>query len=92
MNIKTARELVRLDIDKMSLEELQRHRVRLIDAWRESRAQYGFPHAVRNGFFVRVLDHQADGYAPRDLYLSINLEFMLDRVEERERAILEGKQ
>ena len=46
MKYQTARELTMLDIDSMTLKQIQRHKVRLLDAWRESRAEYGFLQAV----------------------------------------------
>lgn len=38
MKYQTARNLTMMDISSMNLEQIQRHKVRLLDAWRESRA------------------------------------------------------
>lgn len=88
MKFNTAKSLCRENIDSMTLEQLQHHRVRLIDAWRESKASYGMDQAVANGFYVRVLCHQADGFAPKDIFLTENLSFMIDRVMLREKELL----
>ena len=89
MTFATAKRLVSVDLSSLSLEELQRHRVRLIDAWRESKASYGMGQAVKNGFYIRVLCHQADGYAPKDIFLTSNLDFLIDRCYELEKQYLE---
>ena len=88
MKYATAKSLIRENIEIMSLEQLQKHRVRLIDAWRESKASYGMAQAVMNGFYVRVLCHQADGYAPKDKFLTSNLSFAIDNVIDREQMLL----
>ena len=91
MNIKTARELLREPIQSMTLEQLQRHRVRLLDAWRESKAEYGFAQAVRDGFFKVLESESASGYVPADMWLTHNLEWQIEKVEEAEDALLFGK-
>lgn len=90
MRYDTARELVSVDPGSLPLEKLQRHKVRLIDAWRESRAEYGMGQAVRDGYYVRVLCDQATGYAPRDIFLTLNLETAHQRAVEREAELLKG--
>lgn len=91
MNIKTARELLREPIQSMTLEQLQRHRVRLLDAWRESKAEYGFAQAVRDGFFKVLESESASGYVPADMWLTHNLEWQIEKVEEAEDALLFGE-
>lgn len=91
MNIKTARELLREPIQSMTLEQLQRHRVRLLDAWRESKAEYGFVQAVRDGFFKVLESESASGYVPADMWLTHNLEWQIEKVEEAEDALLFGE-
>lgn len=51
MKIAQARKLLTEDIGRMTLEQLQRHRVKLTDAWRESRAEYGMGRAAKDGFY-----------------------------------------
>ena len=51
MKITQARKLLTEDIGRMTLEQLQRHRVKLTDAWRESRAEYGMGQAAMDGFY-----------------------------------------
>lgn len=74
MTIQTARRLLSEDIHKMSLETLQAHRVRLIDAARQSEAENGFETAVKDGFY-RVFTEPGykPGFVPTDLWLSHNL-------------------
>ncbi len=91
MNIKTARELLREPIQSMTLDQLQRHRVRLLDAWRESKAEYGFSQAVRDGFFKVLESESASGYVPADMWLTHNLEWQIEKVEEAEDALLFGE-
>lgn len=88
MKIAIARELLTVDINTLSLEKLQRHKVRLIDAWRESRADYGFFQAVRDGFYCAMRDIGAVGYTPVDKWLTQNLQLRLEDCEKRERYLL----
>lgn len=82
MKIAQARKLLTEDIGRMTLEQLQRHRVKLTDAWRESRADYGMVQAVRDGFYLPV--GQGDGdYIPKDAWLTWNLSRRLDEAIER---------
>lgn len=92
MRYETARELVRVDPGSLSLEKLQHHKVRLIDAWRESRAEYGMKQAIRDGFYLPVLCDQATGFAPRDIFLTLNLDAALQRTIKREAELLKGDQ
>ena len=88
MTIKTARALLRKPIENMTLEELQRHKVRLLDAWRESKASYGFERAVRDGFYKIVADPGASGYVPTDLWLTHQLNYRCDEIIAKEHEIL----
>lgn len=81
MKHSEARNLLRKDIKAMTLEQVQRHRVRLIDAWRHSKAEYGFEVAVKEGFYLIVADPGASGFSPRDIWLTHQL---LSRLEETE--------
>lgn len=81
MKIQKAREILAKDMEKMSLEELQKHRVNLLDAWRWSRADHGFPEAVKNGFFKVIASECAYGFSPTDIWLERNLLFRLDECE-----------
>lgn len=84
MNITTARKLLSEDYKAMSLEQLQTHRVRLIDAWRESRAEYGFSQAVKNGFYQRIASESTNGFSPTDIWLTVNLNSRIEAVCKRE--------
>lgn len=75
-------------IEDMSLEELQKHKVRLIDAWRESRAQYGFTQAVNDGFYKVIINEYSTGYTPADMWLTKNLEARMDEAFAREAELL----
>lgn len=89
MNIQTARGLLAKSIDGMGLEQIQRHKVRLIDAWRESRADHGFVQAVKDGFYKALVSDSASGYVPADLWLTKNLSARLDEVIAREAELLQ---
>lgn len=73
MTFKKAENLLREDIHKMSLTRLQRYKVQVIDAWRESTAEHGIEQAIANGFYVAVADSSATGAIPKDLWLTTNL-------------------
>lgn len=88
MKYQTAKRLTTLDISEMSLTQVQRHKVRLLDAWRESRAQYGFFQAVRDGFYRVVVDSGAQGFVPRDMWLTDRLNYCLDAAIDRELYLL----
>lgn len=88
MKYQTARQLTTLDVSNMTLEQVQRHRVRLLDACRESRAQYGFAQAVKDGFYKIVVDSAAEGFVPRDMWLTHRINHCLDQVAARESYLL----
>ena len=88
MKYETAKRLTTLDISAMSLTQVQRHKVRLLDAWRESRAGYGFAQAVRDGFYRIVVDSGAQGFVPRDMWLTDILNYCLDQAIARETYLL----
>ena len=88
MNYQTARRLTTLDINSMTLEQVQRHKVRLLDAWRESRAQYGFEQAVIDGFYRVVVDCAAQGYTPWDMWLTDRINHCLEEATAREAYLL----
>lgn len=67
MNLKKAQNLLRVDIETLSLEELQRHNVALLTAWRYADGQYGY----QNDFFVYVPELKA--FVPADKWLLLNL-------------------
>lgn len=90
MNIKKARALLRVDISKLSLEQLQQHKVKLIDAWRESKAAYGTAQAVADGFYKVIGSESASGYSPTDIWLTHSLGQRLDEVELKEREVYEA--
>ena len=88
MKYQTARRLTTLDISVMDLIQVQKHKVRLLDAWRESRAQYGFAQAVRDGFYRVVIDSGAQGFVPRDMWLTDRINYCLDAAAQREAYLL----
>lgn len=89
MKYQTARNLTMMDISSMNLEQIQRHKVRLLDVWRESRAEYGFLQAVNDGFYRIVVDSAAEGFVPRDMWLTDRLNFCLNEAEKREGYLLD---
>lgn len=81
MTKQKAENLLKKNYKEMNLEQLQKYKVQLLDAWRESRAEYGFPEAVKNGFY-KILDSEyASGFIPVDLWLTKNLDFKIAEVE-----------
>lgn len=87
MKIAQARKLVAENITTMTLEQLQRYRVKVIDAWRESRADYGIAQAVRDGFYLQTGENAAE-YTPTDLWLTKNLSARLDEIDRCEMDLL----
>lgn len=87
MKIAQARKLLTEDIGRMTLEQLQRHRVKLTDAWLESRAEYGMGRAAKDGFY-RQTGEDVTEYTPTDLWLTQNLSHRLDETIERELELL----
>ena len=88
MNIQKAHKILSLPYTGMTLEALQKHRVDLIDAWRHSKAAYGFPQAVAEGFYKVIESPYASGFTPSDIWLTHNLLFKLEKVEELEQKML----
>lgn len=88
MKITKAKELLRKDISKLSLEQLQQHKVKLIDAWRESKAFYGMAQAVADGFYKVIGSESASGYSPTDIWLTHSLNERIEEAESREAVLL----
>lgn len=87
MKIAQARRLLAEDVETMTLENLQKYKVKVIDAWRESRADYGIGQAVRDGFYLQTGENASE-YTPTDLWLTQNLAHRLDDIDRRERKLL----
>lgn len=87
MKIAQARRLIAEDIETMTLENLQKYKVKVIDAWRESRADYGIAQAVRDGFYLQTGENASE-HTPKDLWLTQNLAKRLDAIDLRERELL----
>ena len=84
MKIQQARKLLSVDFSNLDLEKLQKLHVNLLDAWRESRADYGYMQAVNNGFYAVISSESAKGFTPVDIWLERNL---LTRITEVERIL-----
>ena len=67
MNLKKAQNLLQIDIDTLSLEQLQKHNVNLLDAWRYANGEYGY----HNDFFMHVPELRA--FVPADKWILLNL-------------------
>ena len=80
MTIQHARGILSKNVETMTLEQLQKHRVELIDAWRHARADYGYPVAIREGFYKKIEDAGASGFYPSDPWLAHNLVWKLDNI------------
>jgi len=90
MKIAQARKLIAEDVETMTLERLQKYKVKVIDAWRESRADYGVAQAVRDGFYLQT-GEDASEHTPKDLWLTQNLVKRLDAIDARERELLKRR-
>lgn len=88
MKRSEAEELLRKPIDRMGLEEIQAHKVRLIDAWRESRAEHGMEQAARDGFYKVIASESASGFSPANVWLTHNLIARFDEAVAREQEML----
>ena len=89
MKASTAKRLLRENISDMPLEKLQRHKICLLDAWRESTGEYyGMEQAVRDGFMVDTTTDASIGYTPKDLWLTHNLHAAYTQACERENILL----
>ena len=88
MKIAMARKLASEDVGAMTLKQLQKHKVKVLDAWRESRNDYGIAQAVRDGFYLEILNEYSTGYTPADPWLTQNLSKRLDEIERREIELL----
>lgn len=81
MTLRQAQALCQKDIHSMSLEELQKHRVKLLDAYRESNLEYGEKEAYENGFLVPFEDVSGKGFIPKDKFLTTNLKWLISETE-----------
>lgn len=89
MTIKTAQNLLREDYMNMTPEQLQRFRVRLIDALYECDGKtYGMARAVKDGFMKILESDSASGFVPSDMWLQHNLSWTLGEVRKREAELL----
>ncbi len=88
MKFKMAKELTRIDINTLSLEQLQKHKVKALDALRESNAEYGMQQAIMDGYYICVVDSAASGYSPRDMFLTTNLSYIYGECVKREQKLL----
>ena len=90
MKILQAQKLIQVVTENMTLEQLQKYKVKVIDAWRESRADYGMAQAVRDGFYIQTGENASE-YTPKDLWLTLNLAHKLDEIDRTERELLSLK-
>lgn len=89
MTREKAEALLREPIEPMSLEQLQAHKVKLVDAWRESKAEHGMEQALRDGYYAVVLDSFVDPFpVPVNIWLTRNLGDRMDEVYAREAELL----
>jgi hypothetical protein len=92
MTAAIARRLLCKTIEDMPLKKLQYHKIRLLDAWRESTGElYGFEQAVRDGFMVSIASESAKGYCPKNLWLTHNLKCAYEEACRQEKKLLGRK-
>lgn len=88
MKRQTAENLLRENMDEMSLDQLQRYMVKVIDAWRQSQADEGMEQAIRDGYYCIVYDSYIKPFAaPVNIWLTQNLSYRKDEVYERLQAV-----
>lgn len=87
MTLPQAQRLITTDIESMSLEDLQRFRVRLLDALRYSTGEYGEEESYKLGFLIPLVDEGGKGFIPKDKFLTTNLKYKLQEVEKTLDAI-----
>ena len=88
MTLKTAQGLLRENYRAMPLEQLQRFRVRLVDALYHADGKYGMGVGVAEGFFKILESDSASGYVPSDMWLAHNLNWTLGEVRKREAELM----
>lgn len=74
MKLSKAKSLLQIDHTELSQSELQTYKVRLLDAWRYARGDYG----VNNDFFIPVPELKS--VVPADKWLLRNIETRLDEL------------
>ena len=88
MKFRTAKELVRVNINALSLEQLQKHKVKVHDAMLQSEAFFGMGQAIMDGYYVHVHDSSSNFWTPRDMFLTTNLSYIYGECIKREQALL----
>ena len=88
MNIRTAQNLLRENYKTLTLEQLQRFRVRIVDAIYHADGSYGMVQGVAEGFFKILESESASGFVPSDMWLAHNLNWTLGEVRKREADLL----
>lgn len=88
MNIRTAQNFLRENYNTMALEELQRFRVRLVDAIYHADGSYGMAQGIAEGFYKIIESESASGFFPSDMWLAHNLNWTLGEVRKREAELL----
>ena len=83
MTRKKAEQLLTVDIQNLSLLDLQRYRVDVLDAWRQSQAEYGYSQAVKDGYYIPISSESASGFSPVNIWLSENLSARFSEIESR---------
>lgn len=84
MTYNQAKNLLTKNIENMTLEQLQKHKIALLDAWRHSEGFFGEVTAVKNGFYLVLASESAKGYTPRDIWLTTKLKARYYETEKRE--------
>lgn len=75
-----AEALLKTDFRTLSYEEFLKYRVKIVDALRESEAEYGYEQAVADGYYVFVGDAGAVGFSPKNIWLTHELSQRLNEL------------
>ena len=74
MTFNKAQSLLRIDFKTLSPDDLHKHTISLLDAWRYAKGDYGY----NNDFFVCCPEVKA--YIPRDKWLLKNIDNRLNEI------------
>ena len=72
MTIAKAKKLIQIDPNTLNETELQKYKVKVLDAWRYAKGDYGYG----NDFFVYMPELKS--FVPKEKWLLKNIESRLD--------------
>ncbi len=85
-----AENLLKTDFKNLSYENFLKYRVKVIDALRESEAEYGYEQAVKDGYYVLVGDAGAKGFSPKNIWLTHELSQRMNEINKVYEKVLKA--